>query len=62
MLDECYDMELYEWVKADINDPVRISLGGCRLSSACYPSVCPGHCGPRIFCICSSCESGSRNA
>ena len=23
MLDECYDMELYDWVKADINDPVR---------------------------------------
>ncbi len=22
MLDECYDMELYDWVKADINDPV----------------------------------------
>lgn len=23
MLDECYDMELYDFVKADINDPVR---------------------------------------
>ena len=22
MLDECYDMELYDFVKADINDPV----------------------------------------
>ena len=26
MLDECYDMELYDWVKADINDPVRAHL------------------------------------
>ena len=23
MLDECYDMELYDFVKADLSDPVR---------------------------------------
>ena len=32
MLDECYDMELYEWVKADISDPVRCF--GCAAHSS----------------------------
>ena len=48
MLDECYDMELYDWVKADINDPVRRVLRDVyfrlfQLFQDCAHRICSAH-------------------
>ena len=57
MLDECYDMELYDWVKADINDPVRRVLRGtARASLPCAQSF--AH--PCMLCTCSALCCASR--